>query len=467
MSGFSSLNTAVTGLVAAQRALDIASQNVVNANTPGYSRQRVTLASCGGAATATFHSGNDTVFGGVRIEDITRVRDAFLEATRAAAGARQSALDARAGALANAQTLLAEPGDIGLQATLDGFFSAWHDLASSPTNTSNGSVVIQQGEKLTSQLQYIGDSLDAEWNNAYADLTDVVSQVNQVASDLAGLNVQIASGTVAGRPVNDLVDKRDLLVRKLGELVGGKVIPGVDNTVTVTVNGISLVSGPSTQSLSVSGASDITNAVDDPPIIVWGTTQVPVESGSAAGLLAALGTDLTRASTEANGVAVALRDAVNALFATGYTLDGVPGDLFFDGDSATTLTVVPTDPSQLAIAKDVGIVDGSVAAAIGDLAIDSRASEVLGGEKSPTVRWRELTVSIGVQLQSLRNAQTVQRSVVAAADDAVESDAGVSLDEEMVNLLLFQRSFQAASRVITTIDEMMDTLVNRTGTVGR
>lgn len=92
---------------------------------------------------------------------------------------------------------------------------------------------------------------------------------------------------------------------------------------------------------------------------------------------------------------------------------------------------------------------------------------VLGGAESPAARWRNLTVALGVHVQSLKNAVIVQDSVVAAADDAVQSNAGVSLDEEMTNLLLFQRSFQAASRVITTIDEMMDTLVNRTGTVGR
>lgn len=467
MSGFSSLNTAVTGLAAAQRALDIAGQNIVNANTPGYSRQRVMLASAGGATTATFHSGNNANFGGVSIEDITRVRDAFLEATRAAAGAKQSAIAAQAGALSSAQTLLAEPGDTGLQAALDAFYGAWQDLASSPTNLSNGSVVIQQGQKVAGQLQYIGDGLYSEWNNAHANLADVVSQVNQAAKDLAELNGQIAAGTVAGRPVNELMDKRDVLVRTFGELVGGIGIPGPDNTVSVSVNGITVLSGTSAQTLTLSGANDISTAVGDPPTILWGTTPVPVESGSAAGLLATLRTDLPNLATAVDGVATSLRDAVNALFSTGFTLAGDPGDVFFDGTSATTLSVVPTEPSQLAIAKAPGIVDGSIAAAIGDLSIDAQAQAVLGGGESPSQRWRDLSVALGVQVQSLQNAATVQESVVAAADDAVQSNAGVSLDEEMTSLLLFQRSFQAAARVITTVDDMMDTLVNRTGTVGR
>jgi flagellar hook-associated protein 1 FlgK len=467
MSGFSTLNTAVTGLAAAQRALDIAGQNIVNANTPGYSRQRVTLASAGGATTATFFSGNAANFGGVSVEDITRVRDAFLEATRAAAGSKQSALTIQADSLASAQTLLSEPGDTGLQAAVDGFYKAWHDLASSPTNTSNGSVVIQNGEKVVSQLQYIGDGIAAEWDNAHANLVDVVAQTNQAAADLAGLNGQISAGTVAGRPVNELIDKRDLLVRKLGELVGGTAVPGPDNMVSITVNGIGILSGTTAQTFSLSGSSDLGNAVTNPPSIMWGTTPVPVESGSAAGLLATLRTDLPNLRANVDGVATSLRDAVNTVFATGFTLAGDAGDKFFDGTNSTDMKVIPTDPSQLAIAKDAGIVDGSIAGKIGDLAIDANASTVLGGAESPSARWRDLTVGLGVQVQSLKNAVTVQDSVVAAADDAVQSNAGVSLDEEMTNLLLFQRSFQAASRVITTVDEMMDTLVNRTGTVGR
>lgn len=467
MSGFSSLNTAVTGLAASQRALDIAGQNIVNANTPGYSRQRVTLASAGGATTATFHSGSNATFGGVAIEDIIRVRDAFLEATRAAAGSKQAALSIETNALTSAQTLLAEPGETGLQAAVDGFYKSWQDLASSPTNTSNGSVVIQNGHKVASQLQYIGYGLAAEWDNAHANLVNVVAQANEAATELAELNGQIASGTVAGRPVNELMDKRDLLVRKLGELIGGIAVPGPDNTVSVSVNGISILSGTSAQSFTWSGANDLGTAIANPPTILWGTTPVPVESGSAAGLLAALRTDLPNLRSAVDGVATSLRDAVNTVYATGFTLAGEAGEMFFDGTDSTNLTVVPTSPSQLAIAKDAGIVDGSIAGAIGDLAIDAKASVVLLGAESPSQRWRNLTVALGVQVQSMKNAVTVQESVVAATEDASQSDSGVSLDEEMTNLLLFQRSFQAAARVITTIDDMMDTLVNRTGTVGR
>jgi flagellar hook-associated protein 1 FlgK len=103
---------------------------------------------------------------------------------------------------------------------------------------------------------------------------------------------------------------------------------------------------------------------------------------------------------------------------------------------------------------------------IGDLSDDRVAEAALGGP-GPSARWRDLTTLLGVRVQSLKNASDVQESVVAAADAAVQADSGVNLDEEMTNLLQFQRASQASARVVTTIDEILDTLVNRTGTVGR
>src|SRR5919199_3395676 len=145
MSGFSSLNTAVTGLAAAQRAMDVAGQNIVNANTPGYSRQRVQLAETTSVGGSSFFSGGGTGVGGVTIEGVSRIRDVFVEGARAAAGARQAALTSQTSALTGAQQLLGEPGTTGLQTTIDAFYSAWHDLANNPTDVAAGSVVLQRG----------------------------------------------------------------------------------------------------------------------------------------------------------------------------------------------------------------------------------------------------------------------------------------------------------------------------------
>ncbi len=467
MSTFGTLNTAVSGLLAAQRALDVTSQNVANAATPGYSRQRVQQSSLGVITAATFHTGSTMPVGGVKIDAIVRIRDAFIEATRAAAGGRAATLDAQHATLSGAQALIAEPGENGLQSGLDTFFASWHELSLNPSDGASAAVVVQRGIAVTDQLHTLGNGVSAQWEETHERLADVVAKTNQAASDLAALNLRIADVTTSGQPANELLDRRDTLVRALAELVGGYSVPGQDGQIAVAVNGITLVHGGTAQELTLSGGGSIDTAVSDPPTIMWGSTAVPVESGAAAGHLATLRTDLPNLLTSLDDVAVSLAGAVNAVHAGGYTLTGAPGGTFFTGTGSRDLSVTSTSTGDLAIASAPGTVDGSVALQIGDLASDAAASAALGGGSGPSQRWRDLTAALGTQVQSLATAMSVQESVVATADSAVESSAGVNLDEEMTGMLMFQRAYQASARVITTIDEMIDTLVNRTGLVGR
>ena len=466
MSGFSSLNTAITGLAAAQRAMDVAGQNIVNANTPGYARQRVQLAEVAMSSSATLFSGGGQGLGGVTVQGVARLKDAFVEGARVAAGARQAALTTQTGALTAAQQLLAEPGTTGLQATLDAFYASWHDLANNPSDVAAGSVVLQRGVAVTDQLRATANGIAGQWTTARSSLQSVLVQVNQSARDLADVNAKIAAGLVAGRPVNELMDQRDMLARSLGTLVGGTPVLGSDGQVSVSVNGVALVAGSTAQQFTLAGTDNLGTATADPPRLMWGTTQVPVDTGAAAGHLAALGTELPQLAARVDGVATALRDVVNSVHATGFTPAGAPGGPFFSGSDALSLQVALSSPAELAGAAAPNTLDGTVAMQIGDLA-DDRTSATVLGRPGPSSQWRDLTTLLGVRVQSLKNAGDVQDSVVAAADAAVNADSGVNLDEEMTNLLQYQRAYQAAARLITTVDEIFDTLVNRTGTVGR
>ncbi len=466
MTGFSSLNTAVTGLYAAQRAMDVTGQNIVNANTPGYSRQRVTLSEIGSATSSSLFTGGGTSNAGVSVAAVARIRDAFVEGARASAGGRQAALTSQTGTLTGVQQLLAEPGETGLQSTMDAFYSAWHDLANHPEDVAAGSVVIQRGISVTDQLHAISNGIAGQWATAHDALGDVLAQANQAARDLSDVNAKISAGLAAGRPVNELMDQRDLLARSLGTLLGGTSSIAADGQASISVGGVAMVSGSTFQQFRLAGAASSGGAAASPPALMWGTTTVPVGSGSAAGYLAVLGTDLPTLAARVDSVATSLRDLVNGVHQGGYQADGTPGGPFFDGTDAASLVVVPTAPAQLAVTQAAGTIDGANAMAMGDLADDRTALTTLG-RNGPSAQWRDLTTLVGVRVQSLKNASTVQDAVVSAADAAVQSDSGVNIDEEMTNLLQYQRAYQASARLITTIDEMFDTLVNRTGTVGR
>jgi flagellar hook-associated protein 1 len=465
MTSFSTFNTANTGLAAAQRALDATSQNIVNANTPGYSRQRVLLESVGLPVAASFHSGHNAVIGGVTVADVSRIRDAFLEATRAAAGGRQGSITAQTDILTGAQQLLSEPGETGLQSTLDSFYSSWQQLSLTPGDTAAGAVVLQRGLAVADQLRTVSNGMAAQWTTARANLDDLVARTNQASSDLAKLNAAISEGQLSGKPVNELLDTRDSLVRTLAQLVGASSSIDDQGRLSVSANGVGLVSGNNWAPVTLGGANDISAATADPLTLKVGEFTVPVESGTAAGLLATLRTDLPNLSAAVDSVATRLITAVNGVYAQGYAPDGSTENVFFAGTDAKTVSVVPTDGSRLAVAAAADTLDGTVARRVGDLADDAVAHAVLGVD-GPSVTWRQLTTSLGVQVQSLQTAGSVQESVVAAAEAAVQSDAGVNLDEEMTNMMLYQRSYQASARVITTADELLDTLINRTGRVG-
>jgi flagellar hook-associated protein 1 len=466
MSGMTALNTAISGLNAAQKAVDITSQNIANANTEGYSRQSIQQSSVAATtAPSVYTSGNNTVIGGVQITGVLRIHDEFLEQARVNAGATSQALSAQSTALSRAEGLLNEPGENGIQTVLDQFYSSWHDLAQNPGDATStaaaGTVVIQRGRAVVNQLKFVATGVSDQWDNQFEQLKSAVTDINQAASDLAVVNQRILEGKVAGRPINELLDSRDRLARTLGELGGARAVATSDGTVNVLINGNSIVSGSYAQKLTVSGATSLGGAAADPPRVTLGSSTIPVSSGKIAGILAATGTDLVTFSAQVDNVANALRDAVNTVHAQGYTLAGDPGGDFFTGNGAANLSVAVTDGNQLAVAGEPGVVDGANALKIADLALDQNAAAVLGGP-GPSVQLRSLAGDVGTKLQGLQNANSVQTTVLNAAEQAVEADSGVSIDEEMTNLLQYQRAYQASARVITTVDEMLDTLVNRT-----
>jgi flagellar hook-associated protein 1 FlgK len=472
MAGMSALNTAISGLNAAQRAIETTSQNIVNANTPGYARQRVQMSSLGATTASHFYTGDTGTFiGGVQVDGVFRVRDTFLETARVNAGGAKAALDVQASTLSGAEGLLNEPGENGVQAVLDDFYSSWHDLAANPGDAQKtaaaGAVVLQKASAVTTQLKFVSAGLDERWAAASDQLSVSVGQLNQAATDLAVVNQKIKESVVADRPANELMDKRDTLVRTIGELAGGRAVEGRDGEVNVLVNGITLVSGNRAEQFTVAGGINIVQAGIDPPRVMLGAIQVPIQSGRTAGLLASLGTDLPTMDDQLNSVAVALRDAVNTVHNNGYTLDGTAGTDFFSGSGAGDLEVIPQSGADLAVASAAGVVDGANAMAIGDLALDDNSAAVLGGTPGASVQLRGLAADVGTKLQGLNNAADVQSTVLDTANAAADSDSGVSIDEEMTSLLMYQRAYQASARVITAVDEMMDTLVNHTGTVGR
>jgi flagellar hook-associated protein 1 FlgK len=478
VSSFSALNTASTGLWAAQRGLDVTGQNIANVNTDGYSRQRVSQQAIGGTAVPAIYSVASQVGSGVDSDQIIRIRDAFLEGRAQVESARTSRLTVGSDALTQIETAFREPGDSGIQSMLAEVWSGFSDLANNPTEPAARSQVLERLDILAGGLHTTSATLDQQWTQTRGNLQALVTEVNTTARSIADLNASIRSASQAGLPVNELSDRRDLLVMDLARKVGGTAVTGTDGMIDVVVGGSTVVSGRDVIGLQLVGADglDGVGTGDDPRVVtVPGGTTVPL-GGTGGGQLDVLTTTVPKYRAALDAVAKQLASSLNGVQTAGYDAAGAPGQPLLGngpGPGAVDITQVTagnitlriTLPEQLAAAAtspaDIG---GAASGDGGNADAFFRLSLQNGGVDA---NYRALVVALGVESAVAERDLTVQSVISTQVDGSRESVAGVNLDEEMTNMLSYQHAYSAAARMITAIDEALNKLINGTGVVGR
>ena len=474
MSSFSGLNTATTALWAQQRGLDVTGQNIANVNTAGYTRQRVEMQSIGGNAVPAMHSVSKQVGQGVDADKVIRIRDAFLEGRAQLEGATTAELTARESALSQIEQAFREPGSTGIAAKLTAVFTAWSDVANHPTEDGGRTAVLQKTAALVAELRTTSANLDEQWTQTRENLDVLAQDVNATTSQIADLNVAIKRATQAGLPVNELADKRDVLVQDLAAAIGATSSPAADGQVNVSVGGAMIVAGGATLAVRAVGTTEPGDAVAGNPQFITDPGGTPLAvGGTAGGQLTALTSTIPGYRGKLDEVAVSLAKEFNTAHMAGFDRAGAAGGPMFDDGTGTdpvdtsatspitaaNLTLRITDIAKLAAASVGGVAtsDGGNAKALSNLK-DAAAGTVVG--------YRKLIVSLGVEAQVATSSLQTQTVIRDQVDASRESVSGVNLDEEMTNMLQFQHAYSAAARMITTIDETLDVLINRTGRVG-
>jgi flagellar hook-associated protein 1 FlgK len=490
MSLSSNLNTANTALSAAQRAMEVAGQNVANVNTDGYSRQRVDLQSVGGSTTPAFWAVSNQVGSGVDSDSVIRIRDAFLEARAQTQHADVSNLTAQDATYTQVQQAFREPGDNGLQSMLSGakgFWVGWSDIANNPTDPGARSQLLQRAQTLVAGLHSTMGQLDEQWTESHDSVQTLLTDVNATAKSIADLNQSILRAQQANLPSNDLQDKRDSLVLHLSEQIGATATRASDGTLTVGVGGITLVSGNTPIGLALSGATSAEDLTTTPPgtpptiVTVPGNAKV-VPGGTAAGQLATMTSIIPGYEKQLNAIAQQLADQVNTAHEAGYDLNGNPGKAFFDdgfgGTTAVTaknISLAISDPKELAgsgvspaSAGGTQNPDGSWTVVSSDndnadklyqlrLGIPQANGTYADGADAT---YRKMIVALGVQASSVSNNLATSNAISTQVDASRESVSGVNIDEEMTNMLQFQHAYAAAGKLVSTIQSMMDDLMN-------
>jgi|688.fasta_scaffold128313_3 flagellar hook-associated protein 1 FlgK len=448
MPNISSLNTPLSAMRAQRQILDVTARNIANATTPGYHRQRVELATPGTSGISG--SGGNA---GVDVSRVSRSADDLIIARASREEAGRSAADATAATLARIESLFPEPSDHGLAAQLDDYWGSWSSVANDPGNQTARSSLLSKASTVVNSLRRGVEDLTAVSDAAKTRMTGIANEVNDLTARIVTFNQTIAGLT---DPSADLLDQRDQLVAKLTNLSGALTQVTGTGEVNVFIGGRQVVAGTFAAQLQ---APSGTLQFDDGQAVL-------MTSGEGASVAATINDVVPRYLSALDDIANTLVTSVNTMHAAGYGQDGVTGRNFFDpaGTTAATIAIssdVAGQPSLLAAGAPKlpgptapGALDGNQARLIAAL-----ASSATGA----STRYQTMISGMAIESRSAQQRAEVQGTIADNAVKEADSVGSVSIDEEMTQMMEAQRAFQAASRVLSTVDEMLSFLIERTG----
>lgn len=448
-SSFTGMETARRALFAQRTAIDVTGHNMANASTPGYRRQRAQMVATPPSPGA-MQPGT-----GVKVATIERMRDQFVDMQIRHSRASLGRWEARNGVLEELQEMFKEPSDIGLSTMMDRFWVAWQELSGGATDPGRRTAVIQEATTLASAFSLVSRQLKEASDDIQVNIDSLVHSANATAESIARLNREIVRGGVVGENISDLMDQRDLLLDQLAQDVNITVVETEEGQVNVSVGSRMLVSGVTAFKMDVGGS---------------------FSGGRIQGLLEAKSEIIPSYQAKLDQLAVALMERVNAQHSAGVDMAGLPGGAFFTGTGAADLVVVSAlkiDPNL--IAAGMPPADPAAGPTPGDgrnaLAMAQLKDALTMVGTPPTASFRDFYGSVitelGLQTQESSRAADVYNGVLEQQQMRRDAVSGVSLDEELMQLIRYQAAYDAASRLVSVIDEMLDTLINRTGIVGR
>jgi flagellar hook-associated protein 1 FlgK len=462
---FGTIGTALSALQAERKALEVTGQNIANANTAGYTRQRAVMTAVGGSVIPAMYSKSDGVGAGVNLSDVQRLQDAFLEQRANTENGTLNNLQSTQSTLSDIENSFGEPGDSGLQALLSSYWNGWDDVANNPGDSAARTALIGTAQSLAAGLNVAASSLSSQWKSSSESLQSIVNNVNGTAANIASLNKAIVAATSAGNHPNDLMDQRDLLIRQLATQIGATTRVNNDGSTDVFVGGSALVSGSLSRQLTIGGATAVDQATANPVSLSWSDTGqiVNTASGQVGGLLNTLNATIPSYASQLDAVAAQLVTSVNAQQGAGYDLTGAAGGPFFDPvkTTAASITVVLTDPNGVAASSNPPTLDANGNPVVSLDGSNAQKFANFSGTGADAL-YRQMIVKLGSESQSAQQKVTTQQGVVQQIQQSRDSAAGVDLDEEQTNLITYQQAYNAAAKFLSVIDSVLDTLINRT-----
>lgn len=483
MPSFNSLYTVRSGLFAQRRALELVGQNIANASTVGYTRQEVSL-----SAAEPAHVINSTGRGIAEV-NVVRYREEFLDRQYRGRNGALGYHSARSEQLQQVEDVLGDLSEGGLRGALNELFSAWDNLSLRPQETAPRVQIVQAAEEFLGQARTSFQELAQLRLNTDEAIRNKVAEINSAASQLAELNKAIVTGEVNQQQAHELRDRRDMLIDSLSRLAGASVTHHTDNTVSVFVGSLPIVdkefSFPIDQDIQQEpdmATPPLTSTRQFLSVLTWNGTpnSVPFPAGEIAGLLEMRDQGIPAFMEYLDNMVRTVATEINTAHTSGVGAPMTPQNIFDIQAQWMNIQVdaaVKADPNVIlaGIGTTVGGVfsvaegDGERARAISGL----RDQTILTGDPvgtrnvTPGEYLRTIFSVLGLQTQTAGQRADAAALQVNQADKYRQAVSGVSLDDEMTKMIQYQQAYNAAARVMTTIDEMLEIVISRVGLAGR
>ncbi|WP_027092645.1 flagellar hook-associated protein FlgK [Cohnella thermotolerans] len=503
-STFHAIEVAKRSLFTEQALLNTTGHNIANANTPGYSRQRVNLIESRPIeAPGLMRSNTPGQLGmGVEFTSITRIREQFLDDQYRNANRSLGSWSIQSDTLSKLETIFNEPSDSGIRTVFDNFWTSWTDLAKDPESVTGRKIVRENALALVDAFNQTSKHLSDLSDDLTSNIATKADQINSISTSIASLNDEIHRLESIGDNPNDLYDQRDYLVDQLSQLVNVTVVKNPEGY-TVSTGGLTLVDG--------NQAGTVTSAALESEFAAGG-----LNGGEVAGLIISRDRYVKDYQDQLNALADTLVNGeitvtipagstyqgatlsadqqvtvkgINGLHKLGYLFTNPPtlaGDFFTSSSGPITAAsiqlnkAIADDPMQIATSMRTDASGGTnetvkgnntlanLMAGLKNTSFKFTATSTGNGITTGTIDdfYASMLGQLGVQSQEATRQATNQQDIVSQVDSQRQSVSGVSLDEEMSDLIKYQHAYSAAARFMTTIDETLDRVINGMGRVG-
>lgn len=451
---FMGIDIASRALRAFQLALNVTGHNLANVETEGYSRQRVNMQQ---TPPVTFFGLKPLTMGtGMFVDTVERIRDKFLDGRFLETNYEGGRLKQMFATLSNIEATFQEPGEGGIHNAMNGMFDAWSKLSANPADEAsrlnvrlNAQLFVQRVKDFNAQFIQQDKSLNTE-------VVATIDEINNLGARVADLNEEIRKIFCTGAQPNDLLDQRDLLIKKLTDFVDLRTVDHPDGSKSVYIGSHALV--------DPTGANDLPSDYDAASsTIIDGTTTIQIRSGKLAGLFGSI-VAVESYKDQLDALVNEVRTQTNALHSTGINLNGTTGIDFFAGTAGAgdlDLTQeVKDDLRNIAAGVSGEPGDGGLASSMAAIR-DTQYANL--GNRSPIEYFSDAISRLGQESAYYRNSVTTQDAILEQIDQQRQSVMGVNMDEELSNMMRYQRSYQAAARFLSILDQTTEELITQFG----